>query len=82
MVGLVLTIVVSCTHRTEAPLSLHWELIANDVEPGICEAELTIRNNTSQAVSNDGWMVGFGLMSLHTIYTKGEQLRETEDQDA
>ena len=39
MVGLVLTIVVSCTHRTKAPLSLHWELIANDVEPGICEAE-------------------------------------------
>lgn len=80
MVGLVLTIVVSCTHRTEAPLSLHWELIANDVEPGICEAELTITNNTSQPVSNDGWMLGFGLMSLHPIYTEGEQLRETEVQ--
>jgi N-acetyl-beta-hexosaminidase len=80
MVGLVLTIVVSCTHRTEAPLSLHWELIANDVEPGICEAELTITNNTSQPVSNNGWMLGFGLMSLHPIYTEGEQLRETEVQ--
>ena len=59
---------------------LHWELVANDVEPGICEAELTIMNTSDQTLVNDGWILGFSLMSLHPIYTEGDELRETEVQ--
>lgn len=62
----------------KAPLTLHWELLANDVEPNICEAALTITNNTSKPLLSDGWLIGFSLMSLHPIYTEGDELRETE----
>ena len=83
MVSVLLTIfisstMVSCSGRPEAPLSLHWELLANDVEPGICEAALTITNNTNQPIEKDGWILGFSLMSLHPLYTEGDELRETE----
>ena len=83
MVSVLLTIfisstMVSCSGRPEAPLSLHWELLANDVEPGICEAALTITNNTNQPIEKDGWILGFSLMSLHPLYAEGDELRETE----
>ena len=74
-----LLILMGC-NRQQAPLTLHWELIANDVEPGICEAALTITNTGTEVLSNNGWLIGFGLMSLHPIYTEGDELRETEVQ--
>lgn len=70
-----------CTSKqSQAPLTLHWELIANDVEPGICEAVLTITNTTDRTLQNEGWFMGFGLMSLHPLYAEGDELRETEVQ--
>lgn len=74
-----LLILMGC-NRQQTPLTLHWELIANDVEPGICEAALTITNTGTEVLSNNGWLIGFGLMSLHPIYTVGDELRETEVQ--
>lgn len=80
MVSMVLTIFMSCSRQAQAPLSLHWELLANDVEPGICEAALTVTNNTDQTLTKEGWILGFGLMSLHPLYAEGDELCETEVQ--
>ena len=80
MVSMVLTIFMSCSRQPEAPLSLHWELLANDVEPGICEAALTVTNNRDQTMTKEGWFLGFSLMSLHPLYAEGDELRETEVQ--
>ena len=80
MVSIVLTIFMSCSRQAQAPLSLHWELLANDVEPGICEAALTVTNNTDQTLTKEGWILGFGLMSLHPLYAEGDELCETEVQ--
>ena len=69
---------VACTPTT--PLALHWEMGQNDVEPGICEAYLTLTNTGDHDLTNEGWTLYFNLMSLHPIYTEGEALRETEIQ--
>ena len=69
-----------CSCAPSAPLSLHWELLCNDVEPGICEAHLTITNTSRDTLTNQGWTLYFNLMSLHPIYTEGDALRETEIQ--
>lgn len=81
-VGALFSIVLAgcSTKQTKAPLALHWQLVANDVEPGICEAELTITNTSDQTLPNQGWIMGFGLMSLHPLYTEGDPIRETEVQ--
>ena len=65
---------------TTAPLSLHWEFGQNDVEPGICEAYLTLTNTSEQELTHEDWILYFNLMSLHPIYTEGDALRETEIQ--
>ena len=71
-------ILVSCDSKT--PLTLHWEFGQNDVEPGICEAYLTLTNTSKQELTHEDWTLYFNLMSLHPIYTEGEALRETEIQ--
>ena len=72
-------IFTACTPTT-APISLHWEFGQNDVEPGICEAYLTLTNTSKQELTYEDWKLYFNLMSLHPIYTEGEALRETEIQ--
>ena len=73
------TIFTACTPTT-APIYLHWEFGQNDVEPGICEAYLTLTNTSEQELTHEGWTLYFNLMSLHPIYTEGDALRETEIQ--
>ena len=75
----VIALLTACS-KPQPPLSLHWELLANDVEPNICEAALTLTNHTSEPLENDDWLIGFSLMSLHPLYTEGDELRETEVQ--
>ena len=67
-------------NSTTTPLSLHWEFGQNDVEPGICEAYLTLTNTSEQELTHEDWTLYFNLMSLHPIYTEGDALRETEIQ--
>ncbi|MBR5326920.1 MAG: carbohydate-binding domain-containing protein [Paludibacteraceae bacterium] len=69
-----------CSCAPSAPLSLHWELLRNDVEPGICEAHLTITNTSRDTLTNQGWTLYCNLMSLHPIYTEGDPLQQTEIQ--
>ena len=66
----------SCTPK--APLSIHWEMGKNDVRPGVCEMYYTLTNHTNQPLTNEGWTLYFNYMSLHPIYTEGDQLIETE----
>lgn len=69
---------VGCT--VAPPLSLHWEFGQNDVEPGVCEAYLTITNTSNQVLTEDGWTLYFNFMSLHPLYAEGDALKEREIQ--
>ena len=69
---------VGCT--VAPPLSLHWEFGQNDVEPGVCEAYLTITNTSNQPLTADGWTLYFNFMSLHPLYAEGDALKEREIQ--
>lgn len=73
-----ISLLFSCS--SQPPMELHWEMKANDVEPGICEAYLTIRNTSNQVLNNQDWKLYFNLMSLHPIYKEGDALREVEIQ--
>ena len=75
-----LVAIFTACNSTTAPLSLHWEFGKNDVEPGICEAYLTLTNTSEQELTHEDWTLYFNLMSLHPIYTEGDALRETEIQ--
>ena len=69
---------VSCT--VTPPLSLRWEFGQNDIEPGVCEAYLTITNTSNQVLTEDGWTLYFNFMSLHPLYAEGDALKEREIQ--
>ena len=57
------------------PMSIHWEMGKNDVTPGVCELYYTITNLSDEPITNEGWTLYFNYMSLHPIYTKGDQIR-------
>ena len=59
-------------------MSIHWEIGQNDVQPGICELYYTITNLSDEPITNEGWTLYFNYMSLHPIYTEGDQILQTE----
>lgn len=60
------------------PMSIHWEMGKNDVTSGVCELYYTITNLSDEPITNEGWTLYFNYMSLHPIYTEGDQIRQTE----
>ena len=71
-----LAALTSCTNQ--APMSIHWEMGKNDVTPGVCELYYTITNHSNKPITNEGWILYFNYMSLHPIYTEGDQILQTE----
>lgn len=71
------TLLCGCS-RHQVPMSLHWEMGANDIRPNVCEMYLTITNTSSKPLTNDGWVLYFDYMSVHPLtMTADEQpLRE------
>ena len=67
---------VSCAQQP--PMTIHWEMGKNDVKPGICELYYTITNLSDCPITNEGWTLYFNYMSLHPIYTEGDQILQTE----
>ena len=59
-------------------MAIHWEMGKNDVKPGICELYYTITNLSNKPITNEGWALYFNYMSLHPIYTEGDQILQTE----
>lgn len=74
----VLGVLSFCSCSKEAPMSLHWEMGKNDVTPGVCELYITITNLSDKPITNDGWILYFNYMSLHPIFTEGEEIKQTE----
>lgn len=66
----------SCTQNP--PMSIYWEMGKNDVTPGVCELYYTITNHSNKPITNEGWILYFNYMSLHPIYTEGDQILQTE----
>lgn len=71
-----LAALTSCANQ--APMSIHWEMGKNDVTPGVCELYYTITNHSNKPITNEGWILYFNYMSLHPIYTEGDQILQTE----
>ena len=71
-------ILLACSQS--APMSIHWEMGQNDVKPGVCELYYTITNHSNHPLTNEGWILYCNYMSLHPIYTDGDQILQTEIQ--
>ena len=71
---LLLALVSFVACQQQPPMSIHWEMGANDVKPGVCELYYTITNHSNQPLTNEGWTLYFNYMSLHPIYTPGDQI--------
>ena len=67
---------VACSNQP--PMSIHWEMGRNDVQPGICELYYTITNHSNRPLTGEGWILYFNYMSLHPIYTEGDEILQTE----
>ena len=72
------SMLLACTQQ--APISIHWEMGQNDVKPGVCELYYTITNHSNHPLTNEGWILYCNYMSLHPIYTDGDQILQTEIQ--
>lgn len=72
------SMLLACTQQ--APMSIHWEMGQNDVKPGVCELYYTITNHSNHTLTNEGWILYCNYMSLHPIYTDGDQILQTEIQ--
>lgn len=75
---LIIGLYLSSCAPTTPPMSIHWEMGENDVQPGVCELYYTITNLSDQPITNEGWTLYLNYMSLHPIYTEGDQILQTE----
>ncbi len=58
-------------------LSMHWHLVQNDPEPGLCESAITLTNLTNETLTADGeWFIGYCWMSMHPYSYEGAELQE------
>lgn len=68
---------ISCASKS--PIALQWEVVQNDIEPGIVAVNLTMTNLTNKTFEGD-WTLWFNLMSLGPSYTEGDPLKQTRIQ--
>ena len=75
---ILIALLTSCNHQKE-PISLTWQHIGNDIEPGICESRLTITNISTDTLFAD-WAIYWNQMSVAPILTEGEQVQASQIQ--
>lgn len=56
-------------------LRIEWNLIQNDVEPGICLTEWTLTNTGDEPLNNNGWTIYYCQLSVNPQFTEGDPLR-------
>ncbi len=69
----------SCNHKQNAPVSLSWQHIGNDIENGICESLISITNLSSDTLKQ-GWTIFWNQMSVAPVSIEGEQVHLTQIQ--
>ncbi len=57
----------------QAPIRLSWQMIQNEVRPGVCESQLTIHNLTADTLQ-DNWTLYYCQMSLAPLTIENEQI--------
>lgn len=55
-------------------ISLTWSLVANDVERGVCESEVTLTNSSSIILDSANWEIGYCHMSVSPMVMPDEEI--------
>lgn len=67
----------ACSRQPQAPIALTWEMGANDVNPGVCESTITIRNSGRDSLKQN-WSLHYCQMSVAPIEQENEELHITQ----
>lgn len=76
--GLLFLLLIPSLVVNAQSLSMHWSLVQNDPEPGLCESAITLTNHTDETLTADGdWLIGYCWMSMHPYTFEGAELQES-----
>lgn len=56
-----------------SPIEMTWEMVANDVEPSVCECYFYLRNNSQDTLFGD-WQIYYAHMSVQPMTLENEEL--------
>ena len=73
--GLILGMLMTAASLQAAPnISIHWEMIQNDVEPGVCLTRWTFTNDGTTPLPVSGWTMYYCQISVNPQYKQGDPL--------
>lgn len=55
-------------------LSLHWQMVENDVHDGVCSTQWTFTNTGEVALPDSGWTIYYCQISVNPTYKEGDVL--------
>lgn len=65
---------MSSTLIAAPQVAIHWQLVANDVEPGVCLTRWTLQNTGSETLPAEGWTIYYCQLSVNPQYAEGDPL--------
>ena len=71
IVGMLMT---AATLQAVPNVRIHWEMIQNDVEPGVCLTRWTFTNDGPEPLPATGWTMYYCQLSVNPQYKEGDPL--------
>ena len=73
--GLIVGMLMTAAALQAAPnVRIHWEMIQNDVEPGVCLTRWTFQNDGPEPLPATGWTLYYCQLSVNPQYKEGDPL--------
>ena len=69
-----MTTTMACAAVPQPKLSIHWTMIQNDVEPGVCQTRWTFTNEGQDVLPMNGWTIYYCQLSVNPQYKEGDPL--------
>jgi len=75
--GLILSMLLTMTMtaavaQTQPKLRIHWTMIQNDIEPGVCMTRWTFVNEGAEPLPASGWTIYYCQISVNPVYKGGD----------
>ena len=72
---LTMTTMAACAGEAAQPaLNIHWTMIQNDVEPGVCVTRWTFTNTGETALPASGWTMYYCQLSVNPMFKENDPL--------
>ena len=71
---LAMTTMMACAEVPQPKLSIHWTMIQNDVEPGVCLTRWTFTNEGQDVLPVNGWTIYYCQLSVNPLFKEKDPL--------